>query len=63
VEPMRIALWGIPTAISAFVIHAYRLSRLDGTLDREMGYNAEAAPAKTSPTATASSANSDSTGE
>ncbi|MGS0742411.1 DUF969 domain-containing protein [Glaciimonas sp. GG7] len=38
VEPLHIALWGIPTAISAFVIHGFRLSRLDAALDREMGY-------------------------
>ncbi|KAF3997177.1 DUF969 domain-containing protein [Glaciimonas immobilis] len=38
VEPLHIALWGIPTAISAFIIHGYRLSRLDAALDREMGY-------------------------
>jgi len=29
VDPMRMALWGIPTAISAFIIHAWRLRRLD----------------------------------
>lgn len=27
VEPLHIALWGIPTAICAFIIHAYRLRR------------------------------------
>jgi uncharacterized membrane protein len=47
VEPLRIALWGIPTSIAVFAIHAYRLSRLDGKLDREMGY-AGAAEAGTS---------------
>ncbi|WP_414501619.1 DUF969 domain-containing protein [Zymobacter sp. IVIA_5232.4 C2] len=31
-EPLHIALWGIPTAICAFVIHAWRLHRLDHTL-------------------------------
>lgn len=31
-EPLHIALWGIPTAICAFVIHAWRLHRLDRTL-------------------------------
>jgi uncharacterized membrane protein len=36
VEPLHIALWGIPTAISAFIIHAYRLRRLDRALDREL---------------------------
>ncbi len=28
VEPLHIALWGIPTALSAFAIHATRLARL-----------------------------------
>lgn len=28
-EPLHIALWGIPTAILAFAIHAWRLHRLD----------------------------------
>lgn len=37
VEPMRIALWGIPTAIAAFAIHAWRLRRLDKALQRELG--------------------------
>lgn len=31
-EPLTIAVWGIPTAISAFVIHAIRLYRLDGKI-------------------------------
>jgi len=29
VDPLRMAMWGIPTAISAFIIHAWRLRRLD----------------------------------
>jgi len=36
VEPMRMAMWGIPTAICAFVIHAWRLQRLDKMLTREL---------------------------
>ncbi|MBV8249880.1 MAG: DUF969 domain-containing protein [Comamonas sp.] len=36
VEPIHVALWGIPTAISAFVIHAFRLRRLDRTLAKEI---------------------------
>jgi uncharacterized membrane protein len=36
VEPIHVALWGIPTAICAFVIHAWRLRRLDRMLDREL---------------------------
>ncbi|MFQ2200066.1 DUF969 domain-containing protein [Aeromonas hydrophila] len=35
VEPLHIALWGIPTAIAAFIIHGIRLYRLDGWLVRE----------------------------
>lgn len=34
-EPITIALWGIPTALCAFAIHAGRLSRLDARLARE----------------------------
>jgi uncharacterized membrane protein len=34
-EPLQIALWGIPTAICAFVIHAARLYRFDVQLQRE----------------------------
>jgi len=34
-EPLHIALWGIPTAICAFLIHASRLARLDAQLRRE----------------------------
>ncbi|MCE4105074.1 DUF969 family protein, partial [Klebsiella pneumoniae] len=37
VEPLRIAVWGIPTAVCAFLIHSVRLKRLDGWLAREMG--------------------------
>jgi uncharacterized membrane protein len=40
VDPLRIALWGIPTAICAFVIHAWRLNRLDSKLSREMAQHA-----------------------
>jgi uncharacterized membrane protein len=36
VDPMHIALWGIPTAICAFVIHAVRLHRFDRRLSREL---------------------------
>ena len=34
-EPLHIALWGIPTAICAFIIHGTRLARLDRRLQRE----------------------------
>ena len=36
VEPIHVALWGIPTAISAFLIHAWRLRRLDKSLARDI---------------------------
>jgi len=35
VDPLHMALWGIPTAISAFIIHAWRLHRLDRYLARQ----------------------------
>jgi uncharacterized membrane protein len=35
-EPLHIALWGIPTAICAFLIHATRLLRMDARLAREV---------------------------
>jgi uncharacterized membrane protein len=35
-EPLHIALWGIPTAIAAFLIHSARLVRLDRKLSREL---------------------------
>jgi uncharacterized membrane protein len=35
-EPLHIALWGIPTAIFAFLIHSFRLYRLDKKLSAEM---------------------------
>lgn len=34
IDPLHIAVWGIPTAISAFLIHATRLYRLDGQLNK-----------------------------
>ena len=36
VEPIHVALWGIPTAACAFLIHAFRLTRLDKQLAREI---------------------------
>jgi len=35
VNPLHIALWGIPTAIVAFIIHAWNLVRLDAEIRRE----------------------------
>jgi uncharacterized membrane protein len=34
VDPLHMALWGIPTAICAFVIHSWRLYRLDAQIAR-----------------------------
>jgi uncharacterized membrane protein len=36
VEPMHVAVAGIPTAICAFLIHGFRLYLLDRKLDREL---------------------------
>ncbi len=35
-EPLEIALWGIPTAIAAFIIHGTRLFLLDRAIQREV---------------------------
>lgn len=40
VNPLHIALWGIPTAITAFVIHAWNLRRLDAEIRREVAKDA-----------------------
>jgi len=37
VDPLHMALWGIPTAVSAFVIHSWNLHRLDRRIMREVG--------------------------
>jgi uncharacterized membrane protein len=37
VEPLHVAMWGLPTAAFAFVAHAWRLRRLDRELARELG--------------------------
>jgi uncharacterized membrane protein len=37
VDPIRMALWGIPTAVTAFVIHAWNLRRLDARVRHETG--------------------------
>ena len=34
VEPMRVAVWGMPTALAAFIVHSFRLHRLDRWLVR-----------------------------
>lgn len=46
-EPLHIAVWGIPTAICAFLIHAARLRRLDKKIAAELSaLNADALKAK-----------------
>lgn len=37
VEPMHVAVWGMPTALAAFLIQSYRLHRLDRWLARTVG--------------------------
>jgi uncharacterized membrane protein len=34
VDPLHMALWGIPTAVCAFIIHSWRLYRLDAQIAR-----------------------------
>ena len=36
VDALQIALWGLPTAVSAFIIHAWRLRQLDRQVARLM---------------------------
>lgn len=33
VAPAEVAMWGLPTALAAFLVHGFRLYRLDRTLD------------------------------
>ena len=52
VDPLSIAMWGIPTAVCAFLIHGWRLHRLDGQIAREAaGQGAAAAAAPDAPAA------------
>lgn len=48
-EPLHIALWGIPTALCAFVIHASRLLRMDAQLAREAAALRAASPREPAP--------------
>jgi uncharacterized membrane protein len=41
-EPLQIALWGIPTAVCAFAIHALRIRRFDSRLRRAIAARAAA---------------------
>ncbi|WP_036173146.1 DUF969 domain-containing protein [Massilia sp. 9096] len=34
VDPLKMALWGLPTAVTAFVVHAWNLRRLDVQIAR-----------------------------
>lgn len=43
IAPLHIAVWGIPTAICAFLIHSARLLRFDRWLEREVRAGAQAA--------------------
>jgi uncharacterized membrane protein len=51
VEPLHVALWGMPTAAIAFVVHAWRLHRLDRALARDMTNEPGAETAEDEPTA------------
>ncbi|MGW1839267.1 DUF969 domain-containing protein [Streptomyces sp. BBFR2] len=35
-EPLHLALWAIPTAVCAFVVHGWQMLRLDRRLEREL---------------------------
>ena len=48
-EPLHIALWGIPTAICAFLIHGARLLRMDVQLAREAAALRAAAERRAAP--------------
>ncbi len=36
-DPLQMAMWAIPTAIAAFIVHSIRLNMLDRSLDRRLG--------------------------
>src|SRR5438128_1279071 len=36
IEPLQIGLWAIPTALSALIVHLFRLTRLDASIQRDM---------------------------
>ncbi|MCC7248899.1 MAG: DUF969 domain-containing protein, partial [Lysobacter sp.] len=40
-EPLRIALWGIPTALCAFAIHAWRIHRMERRIARSARASAQ----------------------
>ena len=41
VAPIHVALWGIPTAIAAFIIHAWRTHLLDKELHKELSQSTD----------------------
>ena len=43
-EPLQIAMWGIPTAICAFAIHATRIRRFERRILRDLVSKPQAAP-------------------
>ncbi|AEM85242.1 DUF969 domain-containing protein [Streptomyces violaceusniger] len=50
-EPLQLALWAIPTAVCAFLIHGFRLLRLDRSLDHDLAAAGGRSAAKGSRTA------------
>jgi uncharacterized membrane protein len=46
-EPLQLALWAIPSAFAAFLIHGFRLLRLDRALDKEFANTTRAQEAVT----------------
>jgi uncharacterized membrane protein len=52
IEPIHVAVWGIPTAICAFLVHGFRLYLLDRKLDRELRGNAASKAAAQTSSAT-----------
>jgi uncharacterized membrane protein len=44
VNPIHMALWGMPTALCAFIIHAWRLHRMDVKFERELGKQSSGIP-------------------
>jgi uncharacterized membrane protein len=45
-EPLQIAIWGIPTAICAFVVHTWRIRRFERALTARLGSTAVSTPAE-----------------
>lgn len=50
-EPLQLALWAIPTAVCAFLIHGFRLLRLDRSLDHDLAASGGRSAAEGSRTA------------